>query len=56
MLTQKEIASKTGLSIRSVKESLNVLEEKNLVKELSVLSDMRCKAYQLGGENNEKNR
>ncbi|MBL7169838.1 MAG: hypothetical protein ISS48_02370 [Candidatus Aenigmarchaeota archaeon] len=50
MLTQKEIQSLTGLSIRSVKGVLKLLLEKNLVEEVVVFGDMRCKAYRLGGE------
>jgi DNA-binding MarR family transcriptional regulator len=49
MLTQKEIQSLTGLSVRSVKGSLRLLKEMNLVREFFVLDDMRCKLYHLGG-------
>ncbi|MBU5688261.1 MAG: HTH domain-containing protein [Candidatus Aenigmarchaeota archaeon] len=49
-LTQKEIQSLTGLSIRSVKNSLKLLKDLGLVNELINLSDMRRKTYILGCE------
>jgi len=49
-VTQKEIQSLTGLSIRSVKSSLIILKKRNLIEELNDFSDMRCKIYRLGGE------
>lgn len=50
-LTQKEIKEKTGLSIRSVKESLKLLKERDLVEEHFVLGDIRRKKYLWRGEN-----
>ncbi|OGI14895.1 hypothetical protein A3K63_01670 [Candidatus Micrarchaeota archaeon RBG_16_49_10] len=49
-LTQRQIQSLSGLSMRSVKGSLILLKDKGLVEELIDLTDMRCRAYRLGGE------
>jgi DNA-binding MarR family transcriptional regulator len=53
-LSQKEIKSKTGLSIRSVKGSLKLLREEDIVEEIPVFQDMRRKKYVLRGEINER--
>ncbi|MBD3155933.1 MAG: winged helix-turn-helix transcriptional regulator [Candidatus Aenigmarchaeota archaeon] len=46
-ISQKEIKNRTGLSIRSVKGSLKLLREENIVKEIAVFEDMRRKRYVL---------
>lgn len=48
-ITQSEIKKKTGLSSRSVKGCLSLLQKKNLVKEYPVFGDMRRKRYCLNG-------
>jgi len=49
-LSQKEIKNKTGLSIRSVKGSLKLLREEDIIEEIPVFEDMRRKKYVLRGE------
>ncbi len=53
-LSQKEIKNKTGLSIRSVKGSLKLLREEDIVEEMPVFEDMRRKKYVLRGGGNER--
>lgn len=48
-ISQSEIKKKTGLSTRSVKGSLALLKNKNLVRECFVFEDMRKKKYFLRG-------
>lgn len=49
-LTQKEIISRTSLSIRSVKSGLKNLTLRNLVLETFLLNDVRCKKYYFEGK------
>ena len=52
--SQKEIIAETDLSIRSVKSSLKILILRNLVLEIFLLNDIRCKKYYFGGKNGYK--
>jgi len=46
-MTQSELKERTKLSIRSVKGSLKLLKERNLINEYIVLKDIRRKKYSL---------
>ena len=48
-ITQKELRSKTSLSVRSVKYALSILKNENLILEELILSDIRNKKYYYGG-------
>ncbi|MBS3133353.1 winged helix-turn-helix transcriptional regulator [Candidatus Woesearchaeota archaeon] len=50
--SQKEIAEKTGLAVRSVKAALKILKLKGALTERFLINDMRCKLYNYGGKEN----
>ena len=50
-VSQKEIAERTGLSLRSVKASVKLLLLYNQISEFSLITDMRRKIYRRGDEN-----
>lgn len=53
-INQKEIIAETKLSIRAVKYALDKLKFRNLVLELFLMNDIRCKIYTYGGKNGNK--
>ena len=50
VLSQKEIALQTGLSIRSVKSALHVLVQRGAIDEQCSFGDLRLKRYVLSGD------
>lgn len=49
-INQKEIIDGTNLSTRTVKYALQFLKLRNLVSEIFLMNDLRCKTYIYGGK------